>query len=414
MLRSLALVAVAGLLTLGALELAIRLLVVPDERGSGVLLGILLPPYEIVTPADGTATDRNAPYDGIVVDGREITIGDVAGYHRYDETLGYTHLENTASVNGWWQSNNIGARETEATAADARPGTERWFLLGESFAHGSGLPTEQGWPFVIEEQAGSLDVVNLAVDGYSMAQAYLRYQSVADRFGHHAVMLMFVPDVDLWREVNTLRTLGEPWKVQAVMPRYVVEDDALRLIASPYSQPGELFRENRDAISDRLRVHLERYDRFWLPVEHGTTPILDPLVTFRVAAAAWGRYARGSIRRQLRQPGSEAVDITRRIFGELDRGTTDRGVRFVALVLPTANDLRRFREEADFPRQWEQLVEYVCADSRQCVDLAEPLRRLAPEEIDAGPDGRHYGPFVNRRIAEAVRAALQLPHDSAP
>jgi hypothetical protein len=406
LLKSLALVAVAGLLTIAVVELGCRLLLVPDERGFGAIMGIVLPPYHIVTPADRAATDRNEPYGGLVVDGRQITLGHVAGYHRYDDALGYTHLEEVTSVNGWWHSNNIGAREAEPTTAETPAGSRRWILLGESFAHGSSLPTDQGWGFVIEQQSASLDVVNLAVDGYSMAQAYLRYQSLADRVEHQAVMLMFVPDVDLWREVNTLRTLGEPWKVQVVMPRFVIEDDSLRLVSSPYSAAGELFRDNRDGLGDRLHGHLARYDRFWIPLEYRPVPILDHLVTFKMAVAAWGRYARGALRRELREPGSEALEITRRIFGEFERGTADRGRRFVALVLPTGNDLRRFREEADFPAEWAALVKDVCAGPWQCIDLAAPLRQLEPHEIDAGPDGRHYGPLVNRRIAAAVGTAI--------
>lgn len=411
LLKSLLLAFVAGLLTLFLVEAAGRLLVEPDERGYGTLFGILLPPYRVVVPLHAEGTDRGAPYRDLVVDGRPVTVGDVAGYHRYDAALGYTHLENTRSVNGWWQSNDIGARETAPTPAAAPPDRERWLLAGESFAHGSSLPTEDGWAFVLEEEA-SLDVVNLAVDGYSMAQAWLRYRSFENRLAHHGVLLMFVPDVDLWRDVNTLRTLGEPWKVQAVMPRFVLEDGALQLVRSPYSAAGELLAANADGLSDELRGHLRRFDRFWFPVEHGEVPVLDHLVTFKVAAAAYGRYARGALRRELREPGSEALRISRAIFAALQRDTSDSGRQFLLLLLPTAYDLHRLREEEGYAAHWAQLAEYTCAGPWRCLDLAGALQRLAT--IDTGPDGMHFGPRTNRAIAAAVGAAIAGQADESP
>lgn len=405
LIKSLLLALVAGLVTLGGVEVASRLLVEPDERGHGAIMGIVLPPYRIVVPSQAEATDRSAPYRDLVVDGQPITIGDVAGYHRYDAVLGYTHQLNARSVNGWWQSNNIGAREAAPTPEQAPSGRERWLLVGESFAHGSSLQAHQGWASIVEEEAPSLDVVNLAVDGYSMAQAYLRYQPFANRLEHHGVMLMFVPDVDLWRDVNTLRTLGEPWKVQAVMPRFVIDGEgSLELVPSPYSAAGELLAANADGLSDGLRDHLRRFDRFYFPFEYGEVPVLGRLVTFKLAAVAYGGYARSALRRELREPGSEALRVSRAVFAALHRSATAHHRQFLLLVLPTANDLRRFREEDGYPEQWAELLRFVCEGPWRCIDLSGALRQ--PETIDAGPDGNHFGPRTNRAIAAAVRAAI--------
>jgi hypothetical protein len=386
-------------------EVASHFFIEPDERGHGAIMGIVLPPYRIVVPSQAEGTDRSAPYRDLVVDGQSITVGDVAGYHRYDAVLGYTHQQNAESVNGWWQSNNIGAREAAPTPEQAPPGPERWLLVGESFAHGSSLPTHQGWASVVEEGSPSLDVVNLAVDGYSMAQAYLRYRSFANRLEHQGVMLMFVPDVDLWRDVNTLRTLGEPWKVQAVMPRFVIDGEgSLELVPSPYSAAGELLAANADGLSDRLRDHLRRFDRFYFPFEHREVPVVGRLVTVRLAAAAYGRYARGSLRRQLREPGSEALRVSRAVFAALHSKAAAHNRQFLLLVLPTANDLRRIREEDGYSEQWVELLRFVCEGPWHCIDLSGALRQS--EAIDAGPDGNHFGPRTNRDIATVVRAAI--------
>jgi hypothetical protein len=405
------LVVVSVLATLLLMEIAERLLRTPDDGGDGALFGIVLPPFAVVPRGRAEETDRSQPYGDLVADDRKITVGDVAGYHRFDSVLGYTHLENTVSVNGWWRSNEIGARQAGPTSKQTPAGVRRVLLLGESFAHGSGLPTEQGWAAVAEAGDSAMEIVNLAVDGYSVAQAYLRYASLEAELDHDGVWLMFVPNVDLWRDVNTLRTLGEPWKVQAMMPRFVLDSGSLRVARSPYAGASDLVDRNAGGLDPVLRDHLRRYDRFYFPREYERTPVLDHLLTYKVAVAAYGRYARGAIRRSLWEPGSEALEISRAIVQRLHDETASRRRAFVLLVLPTMNDLYRFQDDAGHERRWEALVRFVCDGPWRCVDLAPPLRRIARGDLDTAADGQHFGPRVNRAIAAAVLEATGHPAD---
>lgn len=398
--------AVAILIAFALVETAGRLFVQPDPRGYGSLLGVLLPPLRLFPPELRSADARDGRYRGLVVDGAALTVGDVAGYHRFEPRLGYTTLENVVSVNGWWRSNEIGARESGPTGPQVPPGRTRWLLLGESFAHGSGLPGRQTWPEVIEVAEPALDIVNLAVDGYGMAQAYLRYRDFAERLEHAGAMLMFVPGVDLWRDVNVLRELGQPWKVRAVMPRFVLDGAGIRLVGNPYGSAEALERDVRDGLGPTLREHLRRHDRFYFPVEHEPVPVVGHLLSFKIAAAAWGRYARGRVRRAQFEPGSEAAEISRRIFLKLQDESQAASRDFLLLVLPTPTDLDRLHDEPAFATAWAALVAATCEGIRHCVDLAPDLARIARSDVDLGPDGNHYGPGMNAAIADAVRAAL--------
>lgn len=403
---NLVLVATSCLVALMLVEVVGRLWVEPCEGWYGSIFGVPLPPMQLVPESPVDALDRDAWYAGLVVDGRRITVGDVAGYHRYDPLLGYAPLEDTVSANGWWQANGIGAREMGPTSREVPAGQFRWLLLGESFAHGSGLPTSQGWAEVADRAAPGLDIVNLAVDGYSMAQAYLRYGEFADHLEHQGVLLMFVPGVDLWRDVNTLRDLGEAWKVRTVMPRFVLEGNGLRLVTSPYANPEEFDRDNRRGMSETLKDHLHRYDRFYFPLEHETIPVLGRLLTFKLVIAAHGRYSRGAVRREQLQVGSEALAVSRRLFRRLQDQAQENSREFVLLVLPTATDIARLRGETAFRKTWQEIVDYSCKELRHCVDLTDSLMAIPPAEFDLGPDGNHYGPRTNVRIARAVLAAL--------
>jgi hypothetical protein len=399
-------IAVACLIAFALVETAGRLLVRTDPRGYGSLFGVVLPPLRLFPPEQAPVEARDGPYRGLVVDGVPITVGDVAGYHRFEPMLGYTTLENVASRHGWWQSNEIGAREAGPTEPQVAPGRTRWLLFGESFAHGSGLPGQQTWAEVAEAADPALDIVNLAVDGYSMAQAYLRYQDYAGRLEHQGVLLMFVPGVDLWRDVNVVRELGQPWKVRAVMPRFVLEGEGIGLIENPHGSPGELEEDFREGLSPTFRAHLKRYDRFYFPIEHESLPVVGYLLSFKIAAAAWGRYARGRVRRAQFAPGSEAAEISLRIFLKLQEESRSAAREFVLLVLPTPTDLDRLQDEPEFAAKWTAFVAATCDGIRHCVDLAPVLAAVPPGDVDLGPDGNHFGPRMNAVIADAVRAAL--------
>jgi hypothetical protein len=139
---------------------------------------------------------------GIVVDGVRLTRGDALGHLRLDRDLGYTHIENVVSSNGWWQSNNVGARSHNDTPRQKPPDGARVLAFGESFAQGSRVAKEDAWPNIMDAVANGLEVVNLAVDGYSMAQAVLRFEKIRQQVDYDTALLMFVPDADLWRDVN--------------------------------------------------------------------------------------------------------------------------------------------------------------------------------------------------------------------
>ena len=109
--RNLGVLLGTSLLLLLLIEFVGRLLVAPSELSYGRLLGIELPPHVLPSPFFvPQSVDRSERYKGLVIDGREITIGDLWGLTRPDARLGHAPPESTSSVNGWWKSNDLGAR----------------------------------------------------------------------------------------------------------------------------------------------------------------------------------------------------------------------------------------------------------------------------------------------------------------
>ena len=393
------------LVVLLMVEIAARLLVEPSTRSYGRFFGQELPPLELI-PYDNSpgTTDRNAPFGDLVVDGRQISEGDLWGFHRDDPLLGYAPKEDTVSLNGWWQSNNIGARKRLDTPSAVAPGTTRLLVFGDSYAQATRVKQEQAWPALLE--TSRLETINLGVDGYGMAQSYLRYRQVKSRIEHDLVLLLFVPIKDLWRDVNTIRSLAKDWDYYPVMPRFVLEQGELVLVKSPYDINSQVFEENSPVVSDRLMTHLRRYDRFFFEAEYRQPRLLGKLVLYKLPLRAYLTLRKRALYGRL-DSDSEAVQVTRRIFEAMAQEVDREGARFVLVYLPSRKDLKLLRSSSDYAANWKRIFTSTCNRGFPCIDLSPAFLDAPTQTLDTGYEGSHYGARTSRLIADRVRRALE-------
>jgi len=396
-----------GVLALGAtafalvaLEGLLRAFVVPAPDSAGRLFGTRLPPVRLIPPERPRPPKREAPPGRIRFD-------DLNGLVRDDPVLGYAPREHAISTNGWWQSNNLGARARRDTAATVAEGTTRVLVFGDSFAAGSRVPQESAWPAVLESASRGLEVVSLGVDGYGLAQSLLRYRALRDAVAHDVVVLTMSPRADLPRDVNTLRALVG-WRSYRVMPRFVL-DGGLRLVPSPYDSPAAIHADNRDGVSPTLRGHLLRYDRFYVPWMYEPSPgLADRSVLAKLVLARWHTLVMDRRHQATLAPGSEAVAVSAAIVAAMRAEVEARGARFLLVLLPSDLELGRLRRRPSRRRHWQAIVHAVARDGVPYVDLAEALLAAPAEQIDRGFDGTHHGARANQLIATGVGRALAV------
>ncbi len=389
---------VATVLSLALVELTARLLVEPSDVSAGRLLGVELPPLEAFAKSP-TAWDTSGERAERLVDDGPLTYGDLYGIQREDSLLGYTALEGTRSRNGWWESNEIGAR-ARVSSAHAERG--RLLVFGESFAQGSRVKQEDAWASVLDSLCAEYEVMNFGVDGYSMGQAYLRYRVVASRIEHEAVLLMFTPSVDLWRDLNSLRAL-RGWIGVPLVPRFVLDGEGLRVAERPYPNLATALEANQGAISPPLHAYLLRYDRFYCVPLYKVPPVVGDFMLYKIAAAGWCRIRLIRLKSELLEPKGEAVRLVQEIFAAARREAEENGARFVLAILPAPNDLSTRVASKAYAKQLDELGQLFCSET-PCIDLTEDLSSLPPGQLDFGADGTHYGPLANRRIAESIAA----------
>ena len=398
--RALVALAAAALILL-ALEGLLRAFVAPSPRSAGRLFGTELPPVRLIPPEPPRPPERNGRPGRLRYD-------DLNGIVRDDPVLGYVTRERATSTNGWWQSNNLGARARRDTTSTVAPGTTRVLVFGDSFAAGSRVPQESAWPAVLEAAAPGLEVVNLGVDGYSLAQSLLRYRGLRDAVAHDVVVLTLSPRADLWRDVNTLRALVG-WQSYRVMPRFIL-DGGLRLVPSPYDPPLAVHADNASGLGPRLREHLLRYDRFYVPWMWQPTPgLAGRSVLVRLIRARWHAMLMRRRQEAALEPGSEAVAVSVGIVQAMRVEAAAHGARFLLVLLPSEIDLRRLRGRRGYRDEWRAIATAVARDGVPCLDLADALVAAPADRIDRGADGTHHGARTNELIATAVGRALAAP-----
>jgi hypothetical protein len=202
---------VSLLVTVGALEAAIRLGLVP------------LPDYIL---SDGWQRERWLRRDAeAVVTAKRVD--------RHDPLLGWTLLENLAGVplNGApVHSNSAGMRGRREYPLGRVPG-RRVVALGDSFTFGQCVGDDETFLARLEQKLAPAEVLNLAVHGYGHDQMLLRLREQGLAYKPDWILLgFFNADVDR----NQLRFRDY------MKPRFRLRGDELELQNVPIPPPEEL------------------------------------------------------------------------------------------------------------------------------------------------------------------------------
>ena len=289
------------LISFSACELILRLFTQPSESSYGRLFGSELPPQKLVMKAD---FDAGLGYQVWHKHGKpnpdHLTNGDLWGIFREDKDLGFVNAENAHSTRGWWQSNNIGASTTEPTTPKIPRGRQRIFIFGESFGRGSRVRMSEAWSSLIQTRNPRLQVINMAVDGYSMGQAYKRFQMIRAQYDFDQVVFMLVPDFDTWRDVNTMRYLGEGWSAYTILPRFRLEGAHLAWVPAPYAIGSDIYKNDLPEVTPKIREHLRKYDAFYFPLLHDDAKYVGNSILYKMTARLLGEMARQRLRISLR------------------------------------------------------------------------------------------------------------------
>ncbi|MDQ7826705.1 MAG: hypothetical protein RDV48_28135 [Candidatus Eremiobacteraeota bacterium] len=399
-----AFVVLTALVLLILLELFLRMSVKPSEISYGKLFGTELPPFKIA-PVPEKPAEKPAEKPPVKQNEPPVSGDDLYGYFVPDPLIGYRYPESYSSAHRWWRTNNVGARADRETARQREQGKKRVIIFGDSFTNCSQVPQEATWPLIMEKRDPSLEVLNFGVDGYGMGQSLLRYSQIKEKINYDAVLMVHVSSCDLLRDINTYRKLIG-WGGWQIMPRYVIENNGLKLIKSPFASTDEFYSENEGKLSRRTVEHLRKYDALYIPTKYESPPLLGDLILVKLLLGFYNYVREDSVRLGVFKGNSEALRITKLIFKEMEKECRQGGRLFLVIVLPRQDEIIQYRDKPVFKRKWDGIISSLEKDHIPFVDLMPDMVDIPENRFDKSYDGEHNGPEANRIIADLLLKAL--------
>jgi lysophospholipase L1-like esterase len=396
------------LISLAVVDIGLRFLVTHSDTSYGQLFGRDLPPLKVI-PYDSLPDEHvTSQYENLVVQGKRITKDDLDGRFRLDSLCAYVPRENSVSVNGWWQTNSLGARSRKEIPREVEPGKTRVLLFGESYTQGEGVPQEQTWASYLDGDQGKLDVVNFGVSAYGTGQTLLRFRQVRKRIEYQVVVFVLVPYHDLWRDINTVRHLSTVWTSYVVQPRFILDEGELKLVQSPYANGVDVFRKNYPTLSPELHTHLVKYDRFYYAPCYEPPPVISEFMLYKLSALMFYKMKAHRLKSPdvMYDPLSEHLQLTRAIIRTAKTETERERAKFVLVVLPVYEDMEFAKVGSSGRKMWTTMVGSFRNDEIMTLDLLPALEKASTETMDLAYDHSHFGPRMNREIATAVGSFL--------
>ena len=319
---------------------------------------------------------------------------------QFDHSLGWRYR--AAFANETDTINLQGLRSSREYSEHPASGVLRVAAFGGSFVYANEVDNRQSWSTVLERLYPDMELLNYGVGGYGTDQAWLRFRAEGLRLSPDIVLIGFVP-VNLRRIVNVYRrflsTNESPllWK-----PRFILEDDTLRLIPNPITDLDDLRLILREPRQVRERV---AHDQWYEPLIY-EAPLYDLSASVRLATAFWIRIGNRYLRpNRLIEDGifngeSTAFQIQLAVLKAFSADVSHQGALPIVLFFPDRESLERIQNGRS--PTYQPLADSVRAFGIEVFDLSEAFAAKVGSE-GVGPwfaPGNHYSPAGNEIVAD--------------
>lgn len=263
-------------------------------------------------------------------------------------------------------------------------GKPRMLVLGDSFAWGYGVESQERFSEQVEDMSGGMwEVINAGVYGYSTTQEILLFRRLAPKYRPDLTVVVFGLD-DLMENLLTQNS-GYP------MPRFVLRNGRLKLTNVPVPRRARPWEE---AVKHELSVldqetwmgRLDSTFRNWLR--------LYPYVLKRLKLASYIIDAR--------MHAPEAVALSESIFKTFSDEAEEAGSRLVVLMKPFGETVET-GDQLDLYRHMRRRLDALGV---AVVDPLEALRVRNAENSIYFPSDRHWNPEGHKVVAQVVFEAV--------
>jgi len=345
------------LLSFIACEIGIRLLGYYDINGNFRIGTRILKPYQLPQNIDEWVNRY---------------LSDSSSYVVYDSLTGWIPRPNFRSANGWFRHNAQGIRsDKKEYSFKPDSGKTRIALFGDSHIWGDEIPFDSTMGYFLEKNMQGAEVINFGVGAYGIDQAYLRWKHFGKKFNPHIVIFGFQPE-NMLRNLNLVRCLyAVNEKHPLLKPRFVLENDELKLVNSP-TPPPQAIPAIINNFEDWELARYEHYydnddydDKIWRKSRFSsyTEDVLE-----------YNRFTIPGYERQYFGLNYESAKITLKIIESFKKEVKENGGIFLIVHIPRKGDLKNLIEEK--PLAYKGLLNEI-EKIAPVIHSEKPLLRFA-------------------------------------
>ena len=384
------------LLTLTALEAAVRLGGETGANGQFSFMGYTLHPY-------AAPVERQRRVLEAYIENQSQTIYDQTIYI-YDEMLGWSFRPNaTIDATVIWHPftiNSAGLRSQREYSQRPPPDTLRIALFGDSFTAGDEVRDDETWGHQLEtklNQAGiRTEVLNFGVNAYGMDQAFLRWREMGRSYAPDIVIFGFQSE-NLKRNVNIFTNLYIG-TLPFSKPRFVLAaGGGLELLNSPVmplEQIADVFESFASHPLAQYEYHYQSRDVVsrWWSSSRLASYLYEALKQSEDDEDSQDDYG----------PGSELGQLGQAIVDAFAADVKAREAEFFVLYLPNRRDLRRAHNGKS--RDYQFLLDYF-DEAYHHITFEDQLDHS--HLTDGWAPMKHYRPEITSIAAQTVADEIQ-------
>ena len=364
------------------MEIIIRVGGTYDQNGQFVFASLTLHPLQIPI----SFLQKNADeYQERIDEARLI----------YEPNMGWTFQPDFTSEDGLYTFNKAGMRAERDYMKEPATDVLRIALFGDSFVAGDEVRNDETWAVYLEEGLNEMgiqaEVLNFGVSGFGMDQAYLRWLHLGLAYQPDIVLFGFQPS-DLWRNPGIFMAFQGIHQAPFSKPRFVLEDQTLRLVNSPVLPPADI----PEAIGQFPDHPMEPYagwytqhfqDRWWL--QSKTMALVATILS-------------GLTEKRSRYDEAYEFALATAIVQSFGADVRSNNGIFMVVHLP---NFLLYKDEylSGEPPPYNSVLE----DIRAHFPLIDVTDAFSDWDDDYLMFGGHYSATGNRLVAEAIAAELE-------
>jgi len=325
-----------------------------------------------------------------------------------DSLLGWVPNPIFKNNDGLYVYNRDGIRSRNILDKIPKKDKLRIAIFGDSYAHGDEIAFENTignyLEILLKQSNINAEVLNFAVSGYGMDQAFLRWQLINPQF-QPDIVILGVQFENAKRHINILRPFYYYiTEIPYSKPRFLIEGNKMQFLRNPIND----VKKTVDIIKDFDNWEFSHFEGFYLR-ENYNSNILNYSKSISIISSTFSQLL-GEV--DFYKPKGQSFQVTYKLFEMFRDSVLQKSEIFIPVHLPVKNDFDFFSKkflDIVYNKQfiYDELFDALKKKS-YFVESYNALENWSEENgIETLFMKRHYSPIANQIIANQIFEFLQ-------